>query len=435
MVIPNIIKNRPLYVQRAFIKEFDRIFENSGSAVMAFESATQIVRAFEQKADPIIQTLQKSIVFSGEIAELDSDLLPKEILEQVKQSDPHPFFAVYKIGKDGLSVGEKIRKIWSFGAIKELAKKIKDYAADIIDGHTAGSEVKPKLGHVVWSYTKNVGKSLYSYAVAHITDDKTKERIKSGELDLCSVEGEVEFSKQNGKDWFIDKVINITKLALANSKIDKPGFADAGLVTTIQELESKGNDEMPGENKVENISVYEVKVAIEKLNLKPTDLFRNADLLEADSVKKHIESEVEKVKTEKQKEIDAVVKKLEPLEAKERSTKLSGFVDKSPLLTDKPAKLREYIKDKISMLDVKDADDSAITSKVDDFVKKQLDDVTKYGLKFGDDGDEQEDEQDEKNNTNTDGNRSTANKKSTGKVDRKDPIAMADPSVNDNIPD
>jgi len=433
MVIPNIVRNEPIHLQRAFIKEFEKIYDETSSAVMAYDSAVALLNAVKFK--PIAErteTLEKQVIFAGEIAELDSDIIPKNILNQVKQIDPHPFFAVYKIGKDGLSRGEKIRKIWSFGAIKELAKSIKNYAADIIEGHTKGTEEKPTLGKVIYSYTKNIGKSLYAYAVAHITNDETKERIKNGELDLCSVEGDVLFSRKGVGDWFIDKVLGIKKLALANSENDKAGFADAGIVTTIQELESKGNEDMAGESKVDNLSVYEVKVAIEKLNLKPKDLFRSLDLLEVDSVKKYVESEVDKAKEEKQKEINGLAKKLEPFEAKERSAKLSGFVEKSPLLTDKPKKLREYITDKIASLDVKDVDDSVVTSKVDEFIKKQLDDVEKYNLKF-------EDSDDDDDGKAQDGKKSETTKKATKKkpadVDLTDPIAMADPEVNDNIPD
>lgn len=432
MFIEQFLTGKSPCIQRAFIREFDLVLEKTDSATKAFDAAKALIDSFKPLAQ---QSINRNVIFEGELAELEIDLIPSDVINEVKKTDAHPFFAVYKIGKDGVSNGQKIRKFWSFGAIKELATKIKEGVADIIIGHTEGNESKPSKGNVVWAYTKKIGNSLYSYAVAHIRDEKTKEDIKSGKLDLCSVEGEIKFSMRDGKQWFIENVLGVSKLALASSATDKAGFEEAGIVTTIQELESKGNVMAGEESRVESISKYDIKVAIERLGLKPEDLFRESEIRATECVKKTIDETKTQITTEKQKEIDGILSRLNPLEAKERSNKLAGFVDKTPLLTDKPASLRDYIKSKVELVDLgkTSVDDTVAMAKVEEFVKKQLEDITKYKINFGEGAGNNNAEDKGKENANTE-NKNNGSGNNSGKYDPLNINDMSKPENNTLIP-
>jgi len=250
--IPKVVRNEPRYVQEAYVREFTRVEEQTGDVLTALNSANILLRQLRRKSTNHQQQIKDLIEASmdvqihAHISEISAyDCLPPSILSQIKSTDPHPFFAVYDIGGEGISTGlrdnRRERKIWSFSAIKELAKKIKDNVAGVIHGHNElNQDNKPKYGRIVHAFTKTIHNSLHAIAVAHITNSETIEKIKSGKLDICSIEGNVLLARDTiGGNWFVKKIQNIVNLALESSAVSKPGFQGAGILATIQEL-SKG---------------------------------------------------------------------------------------------------------------------------------------------------------------------------------------------------
>jgi len=254
--IPMVVQDQPQYIQSAYVREFQRVEEQTGNVLTAKHSADLLLKYLKRTANDrslinhrqlkeLIET-SMDVNIHAHISEISAyDCLPPEILNRIKATDPHPFFAVYDIGGEGISDGamdnHREKKIWSFSAIKELARKIKDNVAGVIHGHNElHQDNKPKYGRVVHAFTKMVQNSLHAIAVAHITDQVIIEKIKSGKLDICSIEGNVLLAKDNqGGNWFVKGIQNIVNLALDSSTVAQPGFSGAGILATIQEL-SKG---------------------------------------------------------------------------------------------------------------------------------------------------------------------------------------------------
>jgi len=247
--VPRAVSNEPTYIQEAYIREYTRVEEQTGDVLTAVRAADILLQqlqrrqgAYHQQIKDIIEA-SMDVQIHAHITELSAyDCLPIEILNQIKSTDPHPFFAVYDIGGEGVSDGamdhQRERKIWSFAAIKELAKKIKEDVAGVIHGHNdLHQDNKPKYGRIVHAFTKTIKNSLHAIAVAHITNEEMIQKIKSGQLDICSIEGNVLLARDTGGgNWFVKKIQNIVNLALESSAVSKPGFKSAGILATIQEL-------------------------------------------------------------------------------------------------------------------------------------------------------------------------------------------------------
>jgi len=240
--MPLIVRGQPEYIQQAYIREFLCVEEATQSVLCAKAAADQL---FHQLTRKIINEHRTKMGVSiiAHICEMDAvELIPPELLAEIKKTDPHPFFAVYDVGGEGISTGtlnnKKERKIWSFAAIKELAKRLRDSAVGVIIGHNELNEdTKPKYGRLVYSFTKHIKNSLHAIAVAHISDKNIADRIKAKELDVCSIEGDVVLARETPQtNWFIKSIDKIQNLALGSSSVTSPGFVGAGILATIQEL-------------------------------------------------------------------------------------------------------------------------------------------------------------------------------------------------------
>ena len=244
---PLIVRNEPKYVQVAYIREFTRVKEQTDDVLAAKSAADRLLAgikhlAYKQyhKTKQFQRALTVSI--SASISEMSAEkCIPIEILSKIRETDPHPYFVVYDAGGEGVSDGKvdnrKERKVWSFGAIKQLAKNL--MGAGIIIGHSGINEHnKTKMGKIIHSFTQKIRNSLHAIGVAHIVDKQTIEKIEKGELDVCSIEGDVVLArdKESDANWFIRTVDCINNLALGNSTVHNPGFNSAGVLATIQEM-------------------------------------------------------------------------------------------------------------------------------------------------------------------------------------------------------
>lgn len=250
---PLIVKHEPEYIQKAYIREFIRVEEQTGNALTAKTAADNFLIQLRHKLNKQVKKSKQmeiklieesfKVKILAHISEMSaSECLPAEILNKIKKTDPHPFLVVYDIGGEGISSGRvdgKVeRKLWSFHAIKELARKIRSGTTGIIHGHNrVGENIKKRLGGIIHSFTKNIKNSLHALAVAHITDVDTIEGIKSGKLDMCSIEGNVLLAREDKHStWFIKDIEEIFNLAIGSSAIDNAGFTGAGVLATIQEM-------------------------------------------------------------------------------------------------------------------------------------------------------------------------------------------------------
>ena len=250
---PRAVINELPHIQKAYIREFQRVEGLTGDILTAKHAADKLLLQFRHRtkmiesenarmATKLIEETM-SVNIMAHISEMSAlECLPHDILDRIKANDPHPFFAVYDIGGEGVSTGKvdhhEERKIWSFSAIKKLAKKIKDGIAGVITGHNElDQDSKKKGGRIIHAFTKVIQDSLHAIAVAYITDTKMIDDIKDGKLDICSIEGDVILARDDPRgNWFVKDIREIRNLALGTSSIEKPGFSSAGILATVQEL-------------------------------------------------------------------------------------------------------------------------------------------------------------------------------------------------------
>ena len=238
---PQVVLQYPKYIQEAYVREFCRVEEETHSVMAARAQADQLLSQLVGRLKAEFRS-KMGVAIIAHICEMDPlTVIPANILAEVKKIDPHPFFALYDAGGEGVSTGtldgRRERKIWSFAAIKELTRKLKDGAGVIIGHNALNQDVRKKYGRIVHAFTHTIRNGLHAIAVVHLTDPEGINRVKSGELDICSIEGDVTLARQRpGSNWFIKSIERIQNLALGSSSETSPGFVGAGILATIQEL-------------------------------------------------------------------------------------------------------------------------------------------------------------------------------------------------------
>lgn len=381
--IPFTVQKEPMHIQRAYIREFKRVLEITGSSLAAKKSADQIIRQSHIEGDD--RSAKVSVQLKASIKELDNtDHLPDEVVQKIKDNgDKHPFFAVFRLGSEGISKGSGFIKIWSFRAIKELVGRIRESAGKVIvDFHTRSKdEQRTSVGKLVHAVSRRIGNKLQAIGIIHVTDPDTKEKIKTGHYNTCSIDAECLLEKKKG-NWFIRGVEKFTNLVIANDREAEPGFASAGLITTIQELETREIREM-GKESEERITLTDVKIAIERNGWSAEQLFTKKEILGLPVVSEEVSSKVDEAVTAKEEEIGKLNEKVKRGDQFRSKLLVQQAITNSSLLADKGDKVTAYIKDQISV-DIGGIKDEDIQSKVDEVVKKELERIETLGIRFGD---------------------------------------------------
>jgi len=183
--------------------------------------------------------MEEKIKFTAKLQQMASseimNIIPKDIYEEIKQRDPHPLFQAYVVGHEGEATGELVgggRKIlnWFSSAINKIWKKL-NYGTKIFHGHNIDSshEGRQSIGEVVGKAIKTIKDKVNAIAIMYIHPE-----FRDLPLNVASIEVDMNI---NPDDSVHDvNVGDITGIALGNSAVDKPGFADAGLLSQIQAM-------------------------------------------------------------------------------------------------------------------------------------------------------------------------------------------------------
>jgi len=171
------------------------------------------------------------------------NIIPNDIYEEIKQRDPHPLFQAYVVGHEGEATGEVVgagTKVlnWFSSAINKIWKKL-SYGTKVFHGHNIDSshEGRQSIGEVVGKAIKTIKDKVNAIAIMYIHPE-----FRDLPLNVASIEVDMDIIDNNVHDV---NVGDITGIALGNSAVDKPGFADAGLLSQIQAMskETKITDE------------------------------------------------------------------------------------------------------------------------------------------------------------------------------------------------
>lgn len=383
----------------------------------------------------------------------------KSIYQSICNSDDHPMFIELKAAEEGMSTGqieifpgvyESAKKWWPGSVIRELAEKLKPVGrkfAKLFTVHSADDDRygnnNPEYGRVVAADSeKENGKEVMT-AVAYVDPEgDTRDKIRSGEYDTCSIEALVGFA-HDGIQWLANKVSDAWGITLADSSIDTPGFASARVVSVVQELEKKRvkeleenddddlGDRQPkrgrrrkGGRMGDTMTLTEVKVWLGEQGITPDKVFGNEELLNMPLVKGAVDSAVEeavevkvaevdkqvkgltkerddlkKTVGDKDKEIEKVNDAVKPYKQKEQQDKLSGLVKGSDLLKDASKKEAAYIVSRIPVV-LMDADKEEQGDKIEAAIKDAQNEMKTLGITFdkGKSDDKPEDNDDDDKN-------------------------------------
>jgi hypothetical protein len=164
----------------------------------------------------------------------------------IRREDAHPMFVELLAGHEGWSSGQVVsgsrgrpaRKHWSRERIVELAAGL-GLGAPVYAGHARPGARRRAVGRMVSAAERWFRGVMGAAGIAYIADAETRSRVRSGELNTCSIEAEVELhrgpSEEEGS-WVVDAVRKVTGVALGDARRSRPGFPGAALLAVVEEF-------------------------------------------------------------------------------------------------------------------------------------------------------------------------------------------------------
>jgi hypothetical protein len=193
-----------------------------------------------------------------------------EALAAVRREDDRPMFVELIAAHEGVSTGSltggsltgalsgrgrPAQKFWSRERVSELVDRLVP-GVPVFTGH--GGAGRRPVGKMLAAAGRMVSGALAAAGIAWVSDPRTKERLRAGELDTCSIEAEVELHRAPGEEsWVVGAVRRVTGVALGDRRRERPGFPGAAVLRVIEEFEDgegergvesgKGEKELKGE--------------------------------------------------------------------------------------------------------------------------------------------------------------------------------------------
>lgn len=342
--------------------------------------------------------------FIGDIVQLSRvellQYIPPQLLHKLKEEYDNPTLVLLNIGAEGSSKGNITnmdqdapwyKQMWNDSSIEKLISRIKKSAGKIFIGHNE-NEKRKSVGAVIYALKKLKHGIINAFAVAHIFDKKTIERIDSGELNTCSIEATCLFSKgDDGNSWVVEDVKKFNGIALADSQEDNPGFESATVMGMLAALakDSDDDDDKYRKRKAANMDLQETILLVKNQGWSPEQLFDSKALTDCNIVKGVIQSEVDEKMKKIADERDKLKEELIPLRKAQANGRIPVIVESSKLLEKESKKLVQYLKDSLK-IDVSDLNDDEAKIAIDKEIENQLKHLSSAGVTF-------EDKKDQKN--------------------------------------
>ena len=356
--------------------------------------------------------------------------VPDALLEEIRDTDPNPMFAMMVAGYEGESRGglfdslsSKTRsftwykQIWPLKAVKQLVNLMKGRKElPVYDAHGFGDDrsVRYAVGRIVAGVKKNIGGVNHAVAIAYISEMLTRAKIQTGKFDSCSIEATCLFSQAENKlRWIVEKVTGLSGIALCNSEIIPPGFKDAHILAVVTameaDIENEDSDDdddnktnKKGSKKV--ITLAQVKEYIEANETSPTSLFKIEALIKLPAVKGAFDESFKEEKKGQTEKISALETELAPFKKDAAGARTKKLIKGSDHLKDEYDNVVKYIQDTLTIPGIDSMDDAAAKVAVDSAVQFNL--KTMQGASFKTKHSEQvnnedESDPDKKNKTDT----------------------------------
>lgn len=202
-----------------------------------------------------------------------------EALNQIKNQDDHPQFSAYAIGHEGESGGDLtiqgqrvrgVKKRWVDTAIRSLFDKLK-VGTKVFHLHAQTNELEGRrpIGHVVGKALEVINDKLTAIVINYI-----EPAARTMGLDVASMEADLRIDT-DGDSVVVSGIDDVTGIALASSKFNRPGFPGATLLATVQEMAG-------GEMTIEEIKGF----LATNPKIRPSELF-SSEVLKTDPVVVH----------------------------------------------------------------------------------------------------------------------------------------------------
>jgi hypothetical protein len=174
------------------------------------------------------------------------NLIPKSVLEEIKENDQHPYFQLYSLCHEGTSQPKLLGKVsrpifWPRTAIQSIknviTKGIKLFKKHNKDNSTDNRE---SFGEVVHSFEKEIDGKLHHCVITYHTENQ---KSIAKQCDVISQEAEWNFIESAGR-LIADTIEKLTGIAGENSQNELPAFALAKRLAFVQAFETKTGDVM-----------------------------------------------------------------------------------------------------------------------------------------------------------------------------------------------
>jgi uncharacterized protein (DUF2249 family) len=330
---------------------------------------------------------ESGIIFlSKKILALDNenilDIIPGNVLEEIKQKDPHPYFQMYSVAHEGTFSPEmkddngnfkRVDITWKRKAIESI-KNIAMKGIKLFKGHEGlknNDPMRRPIGEVVHNFEKEIKGKLHHLVIAYHSPEVREEAKK---YDICSQEAVWNFARSAGR-LFADSIKNITGIACQSSEERTPAFSGAKRLGFIQAFDADPNNASGAKTMNYSEIISEItKSGIDRTNfmksfvkdfgIRPRHVFTKDDLKDDHDFRPLFE-EFEKNKND----ADDYKKKFEESQGKIKE------LEKTSLMNTAKNRVDDYIK---SMPE-------PLTENQIKFVNKQfekgIDDLTDDGIK------------------------------------------------------
>jgi hypothetical protein len=256
---------------------------------------------------------------------------------------------------------------------------------------TNDHEGRKPIGEVVGKALSEVAGRLSSIAVMYIYPP-----YRDMPLDVASMEADIvlpENVSPNARAVEVD-VEDITAIALGNSQINKPGFAGASLLASLQEFAADMSPEKP-HKETKPMTKDELRQAIRDAKLSPSDLFGPKEMSDDSLVQEVIREKrrnEEGFETRQSAKLEAEKAKLEQ-EKQALQAKLDaasrGLLKTRAAEALKPAIEKRKLDEKQAAFVLKHADkfdpksEESLAGDLDKFLDGQLDDLKAFHDLYG----------------------------------------------------
>lgn len=323
-----------------------------------------------------VQSFRQKIILSELQAFSNIDILSiiePNILQEIKQNDPHPFFKAYIIAHEGTSspkiINEGYKEIsWGKRAIKSIKNAIKK-GIQFFKGHNEDNSIENRksLGEVVGNIEKEIDGKLNNIVIGYFPPEH---RNEVENYNICSMEAVWNIIQKSGK-LIGDTIHELTGIALGNSNYENPAWAGAKEIACVQAFTNQERGIIMSEDS--KITFGIISSWIKDHNVWPSQLF-SIDEIKKDREFKNISEnenkiiDLEKQNNEYQNELKSIQEQYDKIKIEQQKSNISSRIEKIGIEQKWTDRQKKYILSKIN--EIKNYDDNGI----EEFIKSKTDD-------------------------------------------------------------